>query len=146
VVQVYGSGEQRAPTMVMEFNTGETAQTGLNGMGPLEHVGPNVFADRPARSQRGWPRRNAHGPESTANIQRRATFCWRPGGHTGHAKITDFGLARGPTDDASIFQARLIARHGRCSCPGGRALSGPKLDQGGPTCRFGAGPACYTRW
>ncbi|MBM3982126.1 MAG: hypothetical protein FJ304_18055 [Planctomycetes bacterium] len=101
VVQVYEVGEQPLPYLVMEFIPGETLQSRLDRVGPVEpaevvRIGRQI-ADGLAA---------AHGTDLVHRDIKPGNVLLEGGNQ--RVKITDFGLARA-ADDASISQSGIIA-------------------------------------
>jgi serine/threonine protein kinase len=102
VVQVYEVGEQPLPFLVMEFIPGETLQQKLDRVGPLDvpetvRIGRQIAEGLAA----------AHDHDLIHRDIKPGNVLLESGPH-GHAKITDFGLARA-ADDASISQSGIVA-------------------------------------
>ena len=103
VVQVYEVAEYPLPYLVMEFIPGETLQQRLDRAGPLDEwstmlrIGRQIAAGLAAAHDHDLIHRDI----KPGNVLLES-------GPRGHAKITDFGLARA-ADDASISQSGLVA-------------------------------------
>jgi formylglycine-generating enzyme required for sulfatase activity len=119
VVQVYEIGEQPLPYLSMEFIPGETLQTRLNRVGPLDvpeclRIGRQIAEGLAAAHATDLIHRDIK--PSNVLIE----------GGQGRVKITDFGLARA-ADDASISQSGIIAGTPMYMAP--EQALGHKLDQ-----------------
>jgi len=101
-VQVHEVAEHPLPYLVMEFIPGETLQQKLDRTGPLDvpevlRIGRQIAAGLAA----------AHDHDLIHRDIKPGNVLLESGPH-GHAKITDFGLARA-ADDASISQSGIVA-------------------------------------
>jgi serine/threonine protein kinase len=120
VVQVYEVGEQPLPYLVMEFIPGETLQQSLDRLGPLDvretlRIGRQIAEGLAA----------AHDHDLIHRDIKPGNVLLESGPH-GHAKITDFGLARA-ADDASISQSGIVAGTPMYMAP--EQAQGQTLDQ-----------------
>jgi formylglycine-generating enzyme required for sulfatase activity len=102
VVRVYEVVEHPLPFLVMEFIPGETVQQRLDRVGPFAvpeilRIGRQIAEGLAA----------AHAHDLIHRDIKPGNVLLESGPH-GHAKITDFGLARA-ADDASISQSGVIA-------------------------------------
>jgi eukaryotic-like serine/threonine-protein kinase len=133
VVQVYEVGEQPLPYLAMEFIPGETLQQKLDRIGPLDvaetlRIGRQIAAGLAA----------AHDHDLIHRDIKPGNILLESGPH-GHAKITDFGLARA-ADDASISQSGIIAGTPLFMAP--EQAQGQPLDQRADL--FSLGSVLYT--
>jgi serine/threonine protein kinase len=120
VVRVYEVGEQPLPYLVMEFIPGETLQQRLDRIGPLEamevaRIGRQIAEGLAAAHKQGLIHRDV----KPANVLLES-------GPRGHAKLTDFGLARA-ADDASLTQSGIVAGTPMYMAP--EQANGEPLDQ-----------------